>query len=109
MPTGTLLPEMQTVSPDASIRIDMEADVPPLSDKQSGPAVELVSKITGLNATHAVPFGTDAGHFAAADISTIIMGPGSIEQAHKPDEYIDIAEIGACLRFFDQLGDELAQ
>lgn len=106
---GTLLPEMRAISPAADIQTEMQADVPALGHEQAGRAIALISKITGLNSTHAVPFGTDAGHFAAADISTIVMGPGSIEQAHKPDEYIEISQIEACLSFFDKLGDELAR
>lgn len=104
-----LLPEMRKTCPDADIHIEMQADVPSLAHEQAEQATNLVSRITGLNSTHAVPFGTDAGHFAAAGMSTIIMGPGRIEQAHKPDEYIEIKQIEKCLSFFDKLGDELAR
>lgn len=104
-----LLPEMQKGFPDAEICIEILADVPGLDHAQAELASELVSRITGINSTQAVPFGTDAGHFAAAEISTIVMGPGSIEQAHKPDEFIEVSQIKECLSFFDKLGDELAR
>lgn len=104
-----LLPEMRKVYSDAEILIDMQADVPALGHEQSEAAVRLVSNITGINSTHAVPFATDAGHFAAAKMSTIVMGPGCIEQAHKPDEYITISQLEECLKFFDKLGDELTK
>ncbi len=105
----TLLREMRAISPTADIRIEMQADVPALGPRQAAPAVAFIANITGCNATHGVSFGTDAGHFAAADISTVVMGPGCIEQAHKPDEFIEISQIEKCLRFFDKLGDELAR
>lgn len=106
---NTLLPEMRKTCPDADILIEMQADVPALGNEQAEEATTLVSNITGINSTQAVPFGTDAGHFAAAGISTIVMGPGSIEQAHKPDEYIEISQIEACMDFLDKLGDHLAK
>ena len=106
---NTLLPQMRKTHPEAEIHIEMQADVPGLGHSQAERATRLVSDITGINSTHAVPFGTDAGHFAAAGISTIVMGPGSIEQAHKPDEYIEISQIRACLEFFDKLGNHLAK
>lgn len=105
---NVLLPEMRRTSRAADIIIDMQADVPGLDHAQADRATRFVSRLTGLNSTHAVPFATDAGHFADADISTIVMGPGNIEQAHKPDEYIEISQLSEALRFFDRLGDELA-
>lgn len=106
---NTLLPEMRLTSRDANIVTDMLADVPGLDHAQAEKATRLISRITGLNSTNAVAFGTDAGHFANAGISTIVMGPGNIEQAHKPDEFIEISQLEQCLVFFDKLGDELAR
>lgn len=54
-----------------------------------------------------VPFGTDGGHFQAAGLSTVVVGPGRIEQAHTPDEWIEIAQLDACARFLDGLRDHL--
>lgn len=103
-----LLPKMRKFRPEADISTQMQANVPPLDAGQAEPAIELVKNITGNNACYAVPFGTDAGHFAEASISTIVMGPGNIEQAHKPDEYIEVSQIERCMEFFDQLGDYLS-
>jgi len=50
-----------------------------------------------------VPFGTDAVHIQAADIPTVIMGPGSIEQAHQPDEWIAIGQLEAASRFLSRV------
>ncbi len=104
-----LLPEMRHRSPHADVETQMLANVPGLDHKNAGPAVDLVSDITGLNSTDVVSFGTDAGHFNNANISTIVFGPGSIDQAHKPDEYIEISEVAKCMGFLDKLGDHLAR
>ncbi len=104
-----LLPEMRAICPDADIRIETHALVPALDHEQAADAVEFVRGLTGLNDVSVVSFGTDAGHFCRAGISTVVFGPGSIEQAHKPDEFITVDQIAACLAFLDQLGDRLAQ
>jgi len=104
-----LLPAMQAVAPGASIVTTTLADVPSLDDREAEKAVALVAEVTGRNDTEVVSFGTDAGHFCAAGISTVVFGPGSIDQAHKPDEFIDISEIEACLAFFDRLAARLAR
>lgn len=100
-----LLPEMQRAAPDASICTEVAAAVPALDHRPGSPAVALVRALTGSNADDVVPFGSDAGHFQRADISTVLFGPGSIEQAHKPDEYIAVSQLGACLGFLDRLRD----
>ncbi len=104
-----LLPAMRAVSPEASIVTTRLADIPALDDAEAEAAVELVAAITGRNDTEVVSFGTDAGHFCAAGISTVVFGPGSITEAHKPDEFIDIAQIGECLTFLDRLAALLAR
>jgi acetylornithine deacetylase len=55
-----------------------------------------------------VPFGTEAGLFQAAGISSIICGPGSIAQAHKADEFIAVGQLAACLEMLDKLRLKLA-
>lgn len=52
----------------------------------------------------AVSFGTEAGFFQQAAISAVVIGPGSIAQAHKPDEFVGIDQLGACLRLLERLG-----
>jgi acetylornithine deacetylase len=102
-----LLPEMSAVSPAADIRTVTEACVPPLNHEDAREAVALLCELTGQNSADVVSFGTDAGHFCNAGISTVVFGPGSIEQAHKPDEYIERSQIDACMSFLDRLGDRL--
>jgi acetylornithine deacetylase len=103
-----LLPEMRAASPAADIRTVTEACVPPLNHEDAREAVALLCELTGQNSADVVSFGTDAGHFCNAGISTVVFGPGSIDQAHKPDEYIERSQIDACMSFLDRLGDRLA-
>jgi len=62
-----------------------------------GLCVKLVSDLTGANGTDVVAFGTEAGIFQEAGISAVVCGPGSIAQAHKPDEFIARDQMEACL------------
>ena len=71
-------------------------------------AENFVRRLTGDNASHVVSYGTEAGQFQEAGYSAVICGPGSIEQAHQPDEYITIAEFEAGQRFMERLLEELA-
>ena len=59
-------------------------------------------------ATIAVPYATEAGHFQQAGVPTVVCGPGRIDQAHQPDEYIEIEQISACIDFMRRLGSELS-
>ncbi|MEZ5774137.1 MAG: acetylornithine deacetylase [Hyphomicrobiaceae bacterium] len=102
-----LLPGMRAVAPAAAVETVREAIVPSLDDRQSGAAVALVKTLTGSGEAKVVSFGTDAGFFCDAGISTVVFGPGSIDQAHRPDEFIEIAELERCLAFLDRLAGHL--
>ena len=69
-------------------------------DKNSN-ACELVSSLTGDNTREVVSFGTEAGLFQEIGISTVVCGPGSIEQAHKIDEFIILDELKKCLNLLE--------
>ena len=56
--------------------------------------------------TIAVSFATEAGHFQAAGLSIIVCGPGSIDHAHKSDEFVDEAQLEACLDFLARLAED---
>lgn len=105
---GELLAEMRTVAPAAAINIIEEARVPALDPTEAAVAVALIRKMTGLAETRCVSFGTDAGYFCRAGISTAVFGPGGIERAHKPDEFIAVDELAACLAYLERLADHLA-
>jgi len=100
---STLEAEMKSCNPECEIRIEPGFDVPPLSAGSECLAREICQQITGHNQTLPVNYGTDAGFFKRAGIPTVICGPGSIEQAHKPDEFIAINELQACDAFLRSL------
>ncbi len=103
-----LLPAMQSIHPLSEINIIAEAPIPALDDSNAAIATELVSSITGLNSTDVVSFGTDAGYFSDAGISTVVFGPGDINRAHKPDEYIEVEELNEGLAFLAKLASHLS-
>ena len=72
-------------------------------------ACEFVSSITGDNSREVVSFGAEAGLFQELGISTVVCGPGSIEQAHKIDEFIKLEEINKCLNFLNGVKDKSIQ
>ena len=94
--------------PKAGIETDNYVNVPGLAPEPDGAARSLAMHLTGSNRTNVVSYGTEAGHFQAAGMSTVVCGPGSINQAHKPDEFIAASQLAACDSFLDRLGDQLA-
>jgi len=97
------LPRLRRHTPEPTIATVLDVDVPALAAEPGSPAATLALRLARANVTVAVPFATEAGHFQAAGVSTIVCGPGSIEQAHKPDEFIEIAQVEACLGFLQRL------
>ena len=64
-------------------------------------------ELTGANGAGLVPFGTEAGLFQGLGMSVVVCGPGSIDQAHKPDEYLEVSQLGACLDMLERLSRKL--
>jgi acetylornithine deacetylase len=102
-------PRLTRFVEDLAIATTMEVDVPPLAAAPGSPAEALALRLAGSNRTVAVSFATEAGHFQAAGLATIVCGPGSIDQAHKPDEFIDESQLVACLDFLERLCEDLAR
>ncbi len=98
-----LLPEMKKVFPKSNIRKEIIGEVTGFDRVEKSEACELVSSLTGDNSREVVSFGTEAGLFQEIGMSTVVCGPGSIEQAHKVDEFIELNELKKCLRFLDRL------
>jgi acetylornithine deacetylase len=98
-----LMAEMRKVSSDCGISIRLNNVVPGLELQPRSPAESLALYLAQENATGAVSYATEAGLFQQAGIPAIICGPGSIEQAHKPDEFIAISELRACEAFMMRL------
>jgi acetylornithine deacetylase len=96
-----LLPEMKKIFPDASIEKDIIGEIVGFDREQKSEACELISSLTGDNSRQVVSFGTEAGLFQEIGISTVVCGPGSIEQAHKIDEFIILEELKKCLNLLD--------
>ena len=96
-----LLTEMKKKYPSASIRKKIIGEIIGFDRIQDSKACEFVSSITGDNKREVVSFGTEAGLFQEIGISTVVCGPGSIEQAHTIDEFIELNEIKKCLKFLD--------
>lgn len=94
--------------PAAGIETDNYVNVPGLEPEPDGEAKSLAMRLTGSNRTGVVSYGTEAGHFQAAGMSTVICGPGSIDQAHKPDEFVATSQLAECDRFLDRLAEELS-
>ncbi len=92
-----------------AIATTIEVDVPPLAAEPGSAAEALALRLTRSNRTIAVSFATEAGHFQAAGLPTIVCGPGSIDQAHKPDEFVDEAQLAACLEFLERLAEDLSR
>ena len=101
-----LLPEMKKVFPNSNIRKEIIGEVIGFNRINDSEACEFVSSITGDNSREVVSFGTEAGLFQELGISTVVCGPGSIEQAHKIDEFIELSEINKCLSFLDGIKDK---
>ena len=102
-----LRPEMKEKSIIADIFETVCIETDGLEPEPDSEAVKIVQELTGGNSTEVVAFGTEAGLFSRAGISSVLCGPGSIEQAHKPDEYVTEEQMFSCLNMLERLGSEL--
>ena len=96
-----LLTEMKKKYPNSVIKKKIIGEIIGFNRVTNSKACEFVSSITGDNEREVVSFGTEAGLFQEIGISTVVCGPGSIEQAHKIDEFIELSEIKECLSFLE--------
>ena len=102
------LPRLTRFVAGPKVETIVEADVPGLAAEPGSAAETLVMKIARANRTHAVSFATEAGQFQTAGLPTVVCGPGSIDQAHKPDEFLEVSQIEACIAFMQRLAAELS-
>jgi acetylornithine deacetylase len=103
-----LEPAMKALAPETGIATEAVNSVPGLAPEKDSPAENLALHLAGANSTHAVSYCTEAGLFQQIGIPAVICGPGSIEQAHKPDEYIDVSELRKCEAFMGKLVAQLS-
>ena len=104
-----VLPRMRSVAPEANIETRMLNQAPAFGPEENGEAERIARAITGDNAVHAAAYAAEAGQFQEAGFSTVICGPGSIDQAHQPNEFIDLEQIDQCERFLRRLMDDLSR
>ncbi len=104
---ANLLPEMLAVSSDAAIHFHELNDTPGLAMPPEAPLVKLAQALSGANDTGKVSYTAEAGLYRAAEIPAVLCGPGSIEQAHKPNEFIALDQIARCETFMQRLLEHL--
>ena len=100
--------EMRAKSPVCRIVIDAITNAPALAPADSNPAADLAKAITGRNSTDVVAYAAEAGQFQEAGFSTVVCGPGSIDQAHQPNEFIAVEQVREGAEFIRRLIERMA-
>ena len=91
-------------APEAGVAIEMQSNVPAFAPEPDGAAESFARRLAGDNGPpRAVSFATEAGQFQRAGLTTVLCGPGSIEQAHQPDEYVEISQMERGVDFMRRL------
>lgn len=98
-----MLPRMRDIAPETNIQIIQLAQAPAFRHEPDSAAVKLVQSLTNDSTFSVVPFAAEAGQFQQAGFSTVICGPGSIDQAHKPDEFISLEQLDRGVEFMRKL------
>lgn len=94
-----VVPKMSAYGHASAVTTHMSVNVPSLEPMTGSYAETLALRLAGRNATITVPYATEAGHFRRDGIPTVVCGPGSIDQAHQPDEYIELSELERGIAF----------
>jgi acetylornithine deacetylase len=105
----TLLPAMRAVSEQSAISLSELSSYPGLATSLESQAAEWVAQFCGSREFATVAFGTEGGLFDQAGIPTVVCGPGSMEQGHKPDEFISVAQLQACDRMLARVLEFVSQ
>ncbi|MEM9682593.1 MAG: acetylornithine deacetylase, partial [Pseudomonadota bacterium] len=104
----TLEPEMKAIDPSSGFSIEELSSIPGLNTDPGDEVVTFAKSLAGRNDHAKVAFGTEAGLFQQrAEIPTIVCGPGSIDQAHKPNEFVSLDQVKKCEQFMDKLMDHV--
>ncbi len=104
-----LLPTMRAVSDEAGIFTEVIAEVEGLEPATENEARDIFMELTGSNGADLVAFGTEAGLFQSLGLSAVVCGPGSIEQAHKADEFVAIDQLSQCVEMLDRLSQRMGK
>lgn len=102
-----VLPRMRAVQPDTDIRLRPLSAYPGLATSPESDAAQLLALLSGSSAFGTVAFGTEGGLFDQAGIPTVVCGPGSMDQGHKPDEFIALEQLQGCDAMLSRLADYL--
>lgn len=105
----TLLPAMQAVKADTAIRFEPLSAYPGLATPADSAAAQLIAHLCGRDDFGTVAFGTEGGLFDQAGIPAVVCGPGSMDQGHKPDEYVSVEQMAACDRLMERIAAYLSQ
>ena len=115
-PEGLLRPfraeiaAIHDAQPGVTITVETQAAVPALRRTTGGAAEALVRQVSGDNTDMgAASYGAEAGQYQRAGYSTVICGPGSMDQGHQPDEFIEVSEIERCMAFMERLLRQLSR
>lgn len=100
---ASIEPAMKKVAPDAGFRFETICEIPSFLGAATDPVTLLAQRLAGEERTTLVAFGTEAGLFKNAGIPTVVCGPGSIEQAHQPDEFVSLEQLARCELFMERL------
>jgi acetylornithine deacetylase len=93
-------------TPEAGVVVEKHTDVPPFAPEPGGAGEAFARRLAGDNGpARVVAYAAEAGQFQGAGFSTVICGPGSIDQAHQPDEYVEISQLERGCAFMDRLVD----
>ena len=104
-----LEPEMKAVAPEAGFDFFSRGEMAGLDTPENADMTLLAKQLSGRNHHSKVAYGTEAGLFSNAGVPTVVIGPGSIDQAHKADEFIAVSELEKCGRFLGRLIEHCAR
>jgi acetylornithine deacetylase len=101
--------EIKAKAPEGGVKIERRSLTPALAPEENGVAEAFARRLAGDNGPpRVVPYAAEAGQFQGAGFSTVICGPGSIDQAHQPDEYVEISQMQRGATFMRRLIEELS-
>ncbi|MEO8938455.1 MAG: M20/M25/M40 family metallo-hydrolase, partial [Burkholderiaceae bacterium] len=103
-----LLPRMRAVNSDADIRFQPLSAYPGLATPPDSEAAGLLALLSGSAEFGTVAFGSEGGLFSQVGIPTVVCGPGSMDQGHKPDEFVTVQQLNNCDAMLARLADHLS-
>ncbi len=103
-----LQPAMQRIDPESGFSFEFLSSFPGLETPGDHEVVQLAKALSGANATSKVAFGTEAGLFSRHAMPAVVCGPGSIEQAHKPNEFVALEQVALCEAFMERLVERVS-